>query len=100
MLGCNRGDEKRREESEGSERKRKSIPITCSEGVRELREEISKKKENNILKLDICFYLNNPIKFGMIVFVMDKIEILNVLHIGPPKSCTRFTWFFPYFCPL
>ena len=59
--------------------------------MRELREEKSKKKENNIFKLDICFCLNNPINSGMIVFVIDKIEILNVLHNGPPKSCTRFT---------
>ena len=40
----------------------------------------------NIFKFNIYFfYLNNPIKSRRFDFVMDKIEILNVLQSGPPK---------------
>ena len=83
--------------------KEEKISFTCLEGVRE-----EKIKENNIFKIDICFYLNTPIKSKILVLVMDIIEILNVisgrpqkLHYfylaffeknGPPKSCTLFIW--------
>ena len=67
-----------------------------------------REKKNTIFKLDICFYLNTPIKSRMFVLVMDIIEILNVISgrsqkllsfylaffekNGPPKSCTLFIW--------
>ena len=89
---------KRKEDKRVKEEK---ISFTCLEGVRE-----EKIKENNIFKIDICFYLNTPIKSKILVLVMDIIEILNVisgrpqkLHYfylaffeknGPPKSCTLF----------
>ena len=82
--------------------KEEEISFTCLEGVRE--EKI--KKKNTIFKLDICFYLNTPIKSKMFVLVMDIIEILNVISgrsqkllsfylaffekNGPPKICTLF----------
>ena len=53
-----------------------------------------KRKENNIFKFNIYFYLNNPIKSRRFDFVMDKIEILNVLHSGPPKVALTLYGFF------
>ena len=60
--------------------KEERISFTHLEGVWE-----EKIKENNIFKLDICFYLNTPIKSRMLVLVMDKIEIFNVISSGPQK---------------
>ena len=67
--------------------KEEKISFTCLEGVRE-----EKIKENNIFKLDICFYLNTPIKSKILVLVMDIIEILNVISGRSQKLLFFFIW--------
>ena len=61
-----------------------------------------KRKEKKIIYLNsiYIFYLNNPIKSRRFDFVMDKIEILNVLHSGPPKVALTLYGFFHHFCPI